>query len=94
MGTAWLPESSRRDGPANRARNARPIVIENRVDEQPIVRRRAADMAPTPRKQILDPIPFIIPQSNPDPLVSPSKSRPPMSQRFADSGIPSQLSRN
>jgi hypothetical protein len=44
-------------------------------------------MARTTRKKILDPIPLIIPQSIPM-HGQPLKSRPPMSQRFADSGIP------
>jgi hypothetical protein len=43
--------------------NARPIAIENRVDEKPIVWRRAADMPLTPGKKILNPLPLIIPQS-------------------------------
>jgi len=45
--------------------NARPIAIENRVDEKPIVWRRAANMPVTPGKKNLDPIPLIIPQSIP-----------------------------
>jgi hypothetical protein len=45
--------------------NARPIAIENRLDEEPIVWRRAADMPLTPGKKILNPIPLIIPQSIP-----------------------------
>ena len=43
--------------------NARPIAMENRLDEKPIVRRRAADMPLSPGKKILDPIPLIIAQS-------------------------------
>jgi len=43
--------------------NARPIAIENCVDEKPIVRRRAADMPLSPGKKILNPIPLIIAQS-------------------------------
>jgi hypothetical protein len=43
--------------------NARPLAIENRADEKPIVWRSAADMPLTPGKKILDPIPLIIPQS-------------------------------
>jgi hypothetical protein len=43
--------------------NARPIAIDNRVDEKPIVWRRAADMPLTPGKKILNPLPLIIPQS-------------------------------
>jgi len=43
--------------------NARPIAIENRVDEKPIVWRRAANMPLPPGKKILNPIPLIIPQS-------------------------------
>ncbi len=45
--------------------NACPIAVEHRLDEEPIVWRSTADMAPTPRKKILDPIPLIIPQSIP-----------------------------
>jgi len=41
-------------------RDASTISEQNRVDEQPIISRRAADMAFTARQQILDPIPLII----------------------------------
>ena len=45
--------------------NACPIAVENRVDEEPIVWRSTADMALTPGKKFLDPIPLIISQSIP-----------------------------
>ena len=40
--------------------NARSISVKNGFDEQPIVRRRAADMAFTAGQKILDPIPLIV----------------------------------
>ena len=40
--------------------NAGSISIENRFDEQPIIRRRTADMAFAARQKILDPIPLIV----------------------------------
>jgi hypothetical protein len=36
------------------------ISIENRFNEQPIIRRRAPDMAFPARQNILDPIPLVI----------------------------------
>jgi hypothetical protein len=49
--------------------NARPIAVENRVNEKPIVSSRAADIPLTPGKKILNPIlnpiPLIISQSIP-----------------------------
>jgi len=54
--------------------NARPIAIENRIDEKPIVWRRAANMPLTPGKKILDPIPLIIPQSIPIHWSAPQKA--------------------
>jgi hypothetical protein len=36
------------------------ISVQNRLDEQPIVRRCAADMAFAARQKILDPIPLIV----------------------------------
>ena len=41
-------------------RNARPISKENGFDEQPIVRRRAADMAFAAGQKILEPIPLVV----------------------------------
>ena len=41
-------------------RNAGSIPVQNRLDEQPIIRRRAADMAFAARQKILDPIPLIV----------------------------------
>jgi hypothetical protein len=39
------------------------ISVKNRVDEQPIVRRIAADMAFTAGQRILDPLPLVVSQS-------------------------------
>ena len=36
------------------------ISVQDRFDEQPIIRRRAADMAFAARQKILDPIPLIV----------------------------------
>jgi len=41
-------------------RNAGSISVENGFDEQPIIRRRAADMAFAAGEKILDPIPLIV----------------------------------
>ena len=41
-------------------RNTGPISVQNGLDEQPIIRRRAADMALAARQKILDPIPLIV----------------------------------
>jgi hypothetical protein len=43
--------------------NACPIAVEHRVDEEPIVWRRTADMPLSPGKKILNPIPLVIAQS-------------------------------
>jgi hypothetical protein len=40
--------------------NAGSIPVQNRLDEQPIIRRRAADMAFAARQKILDPIPLVV----------------------------------
>jgi hypothetical protein len=83
--------STNPSAPASRAEESCSIAIENSVDEQPIVRRRAADMALRPRKNILDPIPFIIPQSIPihwSPLKKPTTHgslRQTLVQRFQGS---------
>ena len=54
--------------------NARPIAVENRVDKQPIIWRRAADMALTARKKILNPIPLVVPQPIPIHWSAPQKA--------------------
>jgi hypothetical protein len=41
-------------------RDARPISEQNGLDEQPIIRRRAADMAFAAGQKILDPIPLVV----------------------------------
>ena len=43
--------------------NAGSIAVKNRIDEQSVVRRRAADMALSARQKILDPLPLIVSQS-------------------------------
>ena len=40
--------------------NAGSISVQNRFDEQPIIRRRAADMTFAARQKILDPVPLIV----------------------------------
>ena len=40
--------------------NAGSISVHNRFDEQPIIRRRAADMAFAAWQKILDPVPLIV----------------------------------
>lgn len=40
--------------------NAGSISVQNGFDEQPVVRRRAANMAFAARQKILDPVPLII----------------------------------
>jgi len=40
--------------------NAGSISVHNGVDEQPIIRRRAADMAFAAGQKVLDPIPLVI----------------------------------
>src|SRR4029079_11497613 len=40
--------------------NAGSISVHNGFDEQPIIRRRAADMAVAARQKILDPVPLIV----------------------------------
>jgi hypothetical protein len=41
-------------------RNTRPISVQDSLDEQPIIRRRASDMAVAAGQKILDPIPLIV----------------------------------
>ena len=41
-------------------RDAGSIAVQNGFDEQPIVRRRASDMAFSARQKILDPIPLVV----------------------------------
>ena len=41
-------------------RNASPISIQNGFDEQPIIRRGAADMALPAGEKILDPVPLAV----------------------------------
>jgi hypothetical protein len=41
-------------------RHARPIPEQNGFHEQPVIRRRAADMAFAARQKILDPIPLVV----------------------------------
>jgi hypothetical protein len=41
-------------------RNPGSIPVQNGLDEQPIIRRRAANMAFAARQKILDPIPLIV----------------------------------
>jgi hypothetical protein len=40
--------------------NAGSISVHNRFDEQPIIRRRAADMAFAARQKILNPVPLVV----------------------------------
>jgi hypothetical protein len=40
--------------------NAGSISVQNGFDEQPIIDRRAADMAFAARQKILDPVPLIV----------------------------------
>ena len=40
--------------------DARPISVHNGIDEQPVIRSRAPDMAFTAGQKILDPIPLIV----------------------------------
>jgi len=44
-------------------RNARPISIKNRIDEQSVVRCVTAHMPVTARQKIFDPFPLIVAQS-------------------------------
>jgi hypothetical protein len=41
-------------------RNAGSISVENGLDEQSVIRRRAANMAVAARQKILDPIPLVV----------------------------------
>jgi hypothetical protein len=41
-------------------RNAGSISVENGFDEQPVIRRRAPNMAFAARQKILDPIPLVV----------------------------------
>jgi len=54
--------------------NARALAVEDRIDKQPIIRRRAADMAVSARKKVFDPVPFVIPQSSPVHRSAPKKA--------------------
>jgi hypothetical protein len=63
-----------------------PVSVENRFDEQSIIRRSASDMAFAAGQKILDPVPLIVAQ----PIaasVGSSSGRPPMSHTIADLGI-------
>ena len=51
-----IPETLRKITPWN----AGSIPVQNRLDEQPIIRRRTADMAFAARQKILDPVPLIV----------------------------------
>ena len=54
-------QSPKRSG---RSRQGMPgsIPVKNRFDEQPIVRRRSADMPLPAGQKILDPLPLVVPQ--------------------------------
>ena len=66
--------------------NARAIAVEDGLDEQPIVSRRAADMALAARQPILDPIPLIIAECVASHRPAPT-NRPPMKHSSADLGV-------
>jgi hypothetical protein len=53
-------------------RNAGTITVENRFDEQPIVRRRAPHMAFASGQRILDPLPLVVAQ-----CITSHRSAPP-----------------
>ena len=69
-------------------RDAGPKSIQNRFDEQSVVGRRASHVAFAARKKNPGSDPIGRRAVHNVASVSPSKSRPPMSQSFADLGIP------
>ena len=72
--------------------DSRSVSVKNGFDEQPIVRRIAADMAFTAGQEILDPIPGRLATQSAA-WVGPPPSRPPMNHSTADLGIPPAGSR-
>src|SRR6202040_930493 len=61
--------------------------VQNRFNEQPVIRCRAANVPLPPRQNILDPIPLVVAQAKALHR-SASSCRPPMSQTISDSLIP------
>src|ERR1700731_3044913 len=64
-----------------------PEPIQNRFNEQPVIRRRAANVPLPARQNILDPIPLVVAQAKALHR-SASPRRPSMSQTISDSRIP------
>lgn len=67
--------------------NPRPVAIQHRLDKQTVVRRRHSDLPLTPRKQIANPLPLIVPQAVASHRSAP-KSLTPHESNFAPLGNP------
>src|SRR4029077_5486970 len=65
-------------------RHTGPEAVQNRLNEQPVIRCRAANVPLPARQNVLDPIPLVVAQAKALHR-SASSCRPPMSQTISDS---------